>query len=104
MVEEPAERAGHQPPGDPHLPEVRTARRAGDLRHRADQPARPPRLLRAKRPLGARRPRDQHPHHSRGVMTGVQPRKAGVGGEVLCNVWKAGCAELIQGSSHVTYW
>src|SRR5258705_12914711 len=32
---------------------------------------------------------------SRGVMTGRAARKAGVGGEVLCNVW---------GCSHVTNW
>jgi small subunit ribosomal protein S8 len=36
---------------------------------------------------GARRSRHQHPHDVAGVMTGREAVKAGVGGEVLCNVW-----------------
>ena len=88
LVEEPAREGGAAAADDPPVPEVRAARREGDHRHRAHQP--PGRRVY----LGV----DDVPTvlgglgtniltTSRGVMTGRAARKAGVGGEVLCNVW-----------------
>src|SRR5574338_700599 len=35
----------------------------------------------------------------RGVMTGRDARKQGVGGEILCEAWSAGSGKLVVGSS-----
>ena len=89
MVETPAER-----PGKAARQQMRMFLKYGpggekvDHRDRARQPARPARL---------RQPRDVPPvlgglgvsilTTSRGVMTGRAAQQAGVGGEILCNVW-----------------
>ena len=89
MVEEPAEKTGQQARQMIRLflkygPHGETR----DQRARAHQPSRAPRLSRRRRRADrAWRARHDILTTSRGVMTGRAAKKAGVGGEVLCNVW-----------------
>ena len=89
LVEEPAEQAGRQPRQvirlflkyGPHGEKVITGL------ERISRPG-PPRLPRRRgRAAGARRPRHQHPDDVARRDDRPRRQKAGVGGEVLCNVW-----------------
>jgi small subunit ribosomal protein S8 len=78
------------PEGHAGASQVRPRRRAGHHRDRARQPARAAASTsgHGKVPHGARGPGHQHPDDlARRDDRPRQAQKAGVGGEVLCNVW-----------------
>ena len=68
--------------------EVRPARRERDLGPPAREPSGPPRLFRTRRRAeGDGRARHQHSHDLARRHDRTEAVKAGVGGEVLCNIW-----------------
>ncbi len=74
--------------GDPPVPEVRAARRARDLGpERVSRPGRRVYFGRDDVPTVLGGLGTSILTTSRGVMSGREAVKAGVGGEVLCNVW-----------------
>ena len=90
MVETPAERAGQgRAPADADVPEVRPRRREGDLRASSASAVRAAASTRTA--TKCRRCSAGSASciltTSRGVMTGRAAQQAGVGGEILCNVW-----------------
>ena len=76
------------PPAHSHLPEVRPAWRKGHHRDPAHQPAgRRVYFRSAEVPAVLAGLGTSILTTSRGVMTGRAAMRAGVGGEVLCNIW-----------------
>ena len=70
------------------VPEVRHRQRVADLRPEARVASRLPRVCRAQRDSArARRTGINILTTPKGVMTGRQARKEGVGGEVLCEIY-----------------